>query len=138
MALRKIKKDDPLQVDIVLEFEGTIHGSHITVESQVIVTNGSATKRTGSQVIKAEADPIQWQMTFNGEINSIVKKHELKINSRTFRGPDEIKFKTRQIQIDYLIPYIFFDLEEINVDDLEAPIAHEETDNETEEPVITD
>lgn len=110
--MAKIKKDDPLPVEVAIEFEGTIHNFVVAVEDQHVPMVGSGAKWSGREVIKSDGDPIKFSIICFGEIGSTLKKHELTINKKTFKGPESIKFKERRLSIPYLIPYRVFDLEE--------------------------
>lgn len=136
MAKLKVKKGDFIDIEVSLEFEGTVHNSLVLVESQTIQTNGSATKRAGTDKVKTDGDPIQWIMFFNGEIGSVIKKHQLTINEITYRGIEDIKLKSTQIRIEIPVPFWFFDLEEVFEDEEQDSSDDEQKgENSTDETI---
>jgi len=106
---KEVKKGNTIEVDINLEFTGTVRNYSILIESQYVpTTNDKAQKHP----VKLDGDPIQIKANFIGVKGSVIKKFEVVINEKKWKIEDII-FKYEEIEVNIPVPYADFDLKQI-------------------------
>lgn len=108
---KEVKKGDKIQVTVKLEFEGTVRNHAILIENQFIPTVNN--QRNNFEII-LNGDPIQILGRFTGVQGSNIKKFEVQINGKTGYMAVDVKFKHDEIEISIPVPYIKFDLIQID------------------------
>jgi hypothetical protein len=108
--LKEVRKNDKIQVTIKLEFEGTIRNHAILIENQFIPTINN--QRINYDIV-LNGDPIQILARFTGVQGSSIKKFEVQINDKIGYNVSDVKFKYDELEINLPVPYIKFDLIQI-------------------------
>lgn len=108
---KQVSKGDKIKVTVKLEFDGTVRNHAILIENQFIPTVNN--QRTNYEIV-LNGDPIQILGRFTGVQGSSIKKFEVQINGKSGYKATDVKFKYDEIEINIPVPYIKFDLIQIN------------------------